>query len=71
MAPYFANTPILGAMKDVLGDHPLTKVEEVRDVLLHASTEKKRRGAVFLVDPSGTFVSTSKISPMELPQLKL
>lgn len=72
LAPYFSDTPILGAFKDVLGaEHPLTKTEDVRDVMLSLSVEDKVRGAVYLVDPTGVFRSTPKLSPFEFPQLKI
>lgn len=71
IAPYFSATPLLSPLLDFLDGHPLAKTEDVRDVMLSASVEQKVRGAVYLVDPSGIFRSTAKLSPMELPQLKL
>jgi len=71
IAPYFTETAIISdLLRDYLGpNHPFSSIENVVNAMVSASTDRKRSGVFFLIDPKGVFVSKSRMSPMVLPNL--
>ncbi|EJD37186.1 NAD(P)-binding protein [Auricularia subglabra TFB-10046 SS5] len=68
IAPYFVDTAIMAAVKNMLENDRLSKIEDVVDALVFASSAPKP-GLILLVDPDGVLAEKKRISPFALPRL--